>query len=100
MLISQTLRHPCSLPCQCRFRMVAIPGEAVVSTKVEPIKKFRKVMLASAATKLPLPLKRKSIKASVEVKKPVSSTIVQTTYLKKKLHMTGVSTLLIKDFTQ
>ena len=80
--------------------MVAIPGEAVVSTRVESIKKFRKVKLASAGSKLPLPLKRKSTKATVEVKKPAPNMALQTTHLKKKLHMTGISTLLVKDFTQ
>ena len=80
--------------------MVAIPGEATVSTRVEVMQKFRKVKLASASSKLPLPLKRKSTKVTVEVKKPPSNASLQTTYLKKKINMTGVSTLLVKDFTQ
>lgn len=81
--------------------MVAVPGEAVVSTKVEPIKKFRKVKLAAAVTRPQLTLKRKSMKTTVMFKGSDSSlALQQKTTLRTKLQMTGVSTQLSKDFTQ
>ena len=89
--------------CACRFRMVAVPGEAVVSTKVESLKKFKKVKLASSASgRGQLPLKRKAAaKVTVQTKKvAVNPGHQKATIIKKKLAMSGMECCLVKDFSE
>lgn len=82
--------------------MVAVEGEACVSTKVEVPQKFKKVKLASTSTKPTLPLKRKSsMKVSVQTKKSTTSAAEQQSVLyKKKLAMSGITCLLARDFSE
>ena len=99
--VSVDLSNPSSYGC--RFRMVAVPGEAIVSTKVEAIKQFKKVKLASLLDPQRRPLSKiPALKVTVKAKQtPQRSTATQTgPTLKRKLVMGSTSGRLMEDFSK